>query len=70
MIISSLVGTQPPLLIVHLRVALAPIANPVTPEAGLFGAVILAVPATTVQVPVPEVGVLPFNVVLVVLHKL
>jgi hypothetical protein len=49
---------------VHLNV-FAPMANPVTPEVGLEGVVIVAVPDTTVQVPVPTVAVFPASVAVV-----
>jgi hypothetical protein len=64
MITSSVEDVQGELLIVHLKV-LAPTPNPVTPEVALDGVVIVAVPETTVQVPVPLVAVLPAKVVLV-----
>ena len=67
---SSVELVQPPLLMVHLRVALAPTTKPVNPLVGEEAVVIVAVPDTTVQVPVPVVGVLPAKVVVVTLHKL
>jgi hypothetical protein len=64
MITSSVDDVQGELLIVHLKV-LAPTPNPVTPEVALVGVVIVAVPVTTLQVPVPAAGVLPARVVVV-----
>jgi hypothetical protein len=61
---SSVDGVHPAPLIVHLNV-FAPRPNPVTPDVGLVGVVIVAVPDTTVQAPVPLVGVLPANVAVV-----
>ena len=66
---SSVEGEQGALEIVHLNVADAPITNPVTPEVGDEGVVIVAVPETTDQFPVPTVGVLPANVVVVTLQR-
>ncbi len=57
MVISSVLGVQVPLVMVHLKV-LIPVVNPVTPELGSFTLVTLAVPAMTVHVPVPISGVL------------
>jgi len=48
----------------------APITNPVTPEVGSAGVVTVAAPATTVHVPVPEVGVFPAKVDVITLHKI
>jgi hypothetical protein len=53
-----------PLLIVQTNV-LAPTLRPVTPDAGLPGAVTAPVPAITVHVPVPTVAVFPASVVAV-----
>ncbi len=47
---------------VHLKV-FAPTPIPVTPEVGDEGVVTVAVPDTTVQIPVPTVGVFPVSVV-------
>lgn len=55
--------------IVHLKVTVEPIVKPVTPEVGDVGEVIVAVPETTVHVPVPVTGVFPANVAVVTLHK-
>src|SRR5207247_250669 len=57
-------GGQIPLLIVQTNV-FAPDDNPVTPDAGLPGVVTVALPAIIVHNPVPGVGVLPANVVVV-----
>jgi hypothetical protein len=55
-----------PFAIVHLNVAEAPIVNPVTPEVGDAGVVIVAAPAITVHVPDPVVGVFPARVAVVI----
>ena len=60
----SLDGGQTPLLIVHTNV-FAPTLSPVTPEVGSLGVVTTAVPAVTVHIPVPTVGVFPANVAVV-----
>ena len=52
------------LLIVQTNV-FAPTESPVTPEVGSDGVVTDAVPAITVQAPVPTVGVLPAKVAVV-----
>ena len=59
----ALLGSE----IVHTNI-FVPVDNPVTPEVGLLGEVTLPVPATTVQVPIPGVGVLPAKVAVVLLH--
>ena len=69
MVISSVEAAHAPLLIVQRKVTLAPIVNPVKPLVALVGVVIVAVPAITVQRPVPVVGVLPARVATVTLHK-
>ena len=51
--------------IVQRRVAVPATAKPVTPEVGELGVVMVAVPETTVQFPVPTVGVLPARVAVV-----
>jgi hypothetical protein len=53
---------QVPLLIVHRRVALLPAVIPETVEVADEALVIVAVPLTKLQVPVPVVGVFPANV--------
>ncbi len=55
---------QVPLLIVHTN-EFAPTDNPVTPDVGELGVVTVALPAITVQVPDPTVGVLPARVAVV-----
>ncbi len=55
MVISSVLGVQVPLVMVHLKV-FTPVVNPVTPELGSFTLVTAPVPAMTVQVPVPISG--------------
>jgi hypothetical protein len=59
---SSVDAVQLPLLIVQRSVALEPAGTPVTPEVAEDDVVIVAVPLTTLQAPVPVVGVLPASV--------
>lgn len=47
--------------IVHIK-TFAPALNPVTPDVGDEGLAIVPAPLTNVQVPVPDVGVLPAKV--------
>jgi hypothetical protein len=54
-------------LIVQTKV-FAPTDKPVTPEVGEPGVVTVALPAITVHAPVPEAGVLPASVAVVVAH--
>jgi hypothetical protein len=61
MVRSSVEAAQVPLLVVQRR-TLAPKPRPVTAEAGLADVVMIAVPETTVQFPVPVVGVLAASV--------
>ena len=68
-ITSSVVVTQPPLLIVHLNVVLAPTVKPVTVVVGELILVIVPVPLTTLHVPTPLVALLPDNIAVVVLHR-
>ena len=65
---SSVEAVHGELAIVQRSVAVPGIAKPVTPDVGEFGLVMVAVPETTVQVPVPVVGVLPAKVTLLILH--
>jgi hypothetical protein len=65
---TSSVVVQLPLVIVHLKVAV-PIAT-VTPEVGLAGVAIMAVPETIVHTPVPVPGLLPARVKAAVLQRL
>jgi hypothetical protein len=51
-----------PSVTVHRKVAEVPSGTPVTADVGDDGVVIDADPATTVQSPLPEVGVLPAKV--------
>jgi len=67
---SSTEAAQAGLAIVHRKVAEAPIVKPVMPEVGEEGVVIVAVPANTVQVPVPTVGGFPAKVEGVTLKRL
>ena len=69
MVTSSVDAAQPPLLMVHLKVTLDPTVIPVTVELAEPGVVIVAVPAVTLQVPVPVAGTLPARVALVTLHR-
>jgi hypothetical protein len=62
-------GAQPGLEIVHTRVEVLPIVKPVTGELKSVGVVTTALPANTVQSPVPGAGLLPLRVVVVTLHK-
>ncbi len=66
---SSVEDAQDPLEMVQRKVADDPIVKPVTPEVGDDGVVIVAVPDTTVQAPVPTKAVLPARVAVVTLHK-
>ena len=61
MVIASALGGQVPFVIVHTNV-FTPVVKPVTPLVGLVGVVTVAVPAVTVQSPVPTVGVLAASV--------
>lgn len=65
---SSVEAAQGELDIVQRRMATPGTAKPVTPEVGEEGVVIVAVPETTVHVPVPVVGVLPAKVAVVTPH--
>ena len=68
-ITSSVEEVQAPLAMVHLKVAVPPTTSPVKVEVGEEAVVIVAVPDTTVQVPVPVAGVLPAKVVVVTLQR-
>ena len=59
---SSVEAVHAPLLIVQRSVAVPPEGTPVTPEVEEDEVVIVAVPLTTLQAPVPVVGVLPASV--------
>ena len=69
LITTSLNDVHEPLEVVHLKVADEPIANPVNPDVGDVGVVIVAVPETKVHTPVPVVGVFPASVAVVILHN-
>lgn len=66
---SSVLTGQAPLVIVQRSVAVAPGTNPVRPETGDEGVVMVAVPETTLQLPVPITGVLPESVAIVTLQS-
>ncbi len=59
---SSVAAVQGGFVTVHLNVTLVPAGTPVTPEVGDDGFAIVAVPLTTVHVPVPAAGVFPARV--------
>jgi len=71
---ASLVSTtvsedvQVPLVVVQRSVALVPAGTPVTVELAEDGVVIVAVPLTSVQRPVPTLGALPVSVKEPLLH--
>jgi hypothetical protein len=67
-ITSSKLAVQGLLLIVQRKVALVPTGTPVTVDVGDEASVIVAVPDSTVHVPVPEVAVLPASVKDPLLH--
>ena len=69
MVIVSVDGGQLAFVIVHTKVDVPPIVNPVTPLVAEPGVVTTAVPDTTVQTPVPTPAEFPDNVVVVVLHN-
>lgn len=68
MLTSSVVVEQAPLVILHLITTVVPGTKLVIVVVGEFGDVIVAVPLTTVHVPVPIVAVLPAKVAVVKLH--
>ena len=55
-----MVEAQLPLLTVHRRVALVPAATPVIVVVAAAALVIVAVPAKTLQAPVPTAGMVAF----------
>jgi hypothetical protein len=55
--------------IVHRNVTLLPETKPVTPDVGLEGVMMEAVPLMTVQVPAPVAGVLPAKLAEVTAHR-
>jgi hypothetical protein len=63
-IISSVDGGQVPFEIVQRNV-LIPTLKPVMPEVGDVGVVTVALPAITVQAPVPTAGIFPVSVAVV-----
>jgi hypothetical protein len=67
-IISSVEDVQVEFEIVHRKVALDPVAKPVTVVAGELAVVIVAVPETKLQAPVPVVGVLAAIVKVLLAH--
>jgi hypothetical protein len=60
---------QFPFVILHLKVAESPTIKPVTVVVGSLASVMVAVPESNVQLPVPTAAGLPSKVVAVVLHK-
>jgi hypothetical protein len=62
--VTSSKETHVPLVIVHLN-TFAPTPNPVTPDVGLPGVVIVPVPLTNVHKPVPKPGEFPAKVAVV-----
>ena len=66
---SSVLAGQAPLAIVHRSVAVVPGTKPVSPDDGDDGVVMVAVPDTTLQLPVPITGVLPERVAVVTLQR-
>ena len=69
-ITTSSEATQVPFVTVQRKVALVPAANPVTVVVGELAVVIVAVPLTKLQTPVPTVGALWVMVKSVVSHKI
>ena len=67
---SSVLAAQAPLLMVHRKVLVPPMVRPVTAEVYDPTVVTVAVPAITLQVPLPVTGRLPSNIVVLTLHKL
>ena len=67
---SSELAVQVPFVTVHLNVEEAPGVKPSTAEVGLLGLVIVPVPETNVQTPVPIVGAVAANVAEVTLHAM
>ena len=67
-ITSSVDGVQGALEIVQRSVAVPGTASPVTPDVGEAGVVMVAVPETTDQFPVPTPGVFPAKVAVVTPH--
>lgn len=65
---TSSVEEHVPLVIVQRSVALVPAGTPVTPEVAEEGVVMVAVPLTTLHVPVPTLAVLPASVKEPLLH--
>jgi len=68
-ILTSSVATQAPSVMVHRKIAVAPITRPVSPEVGLEGVVIVPMPEINVQAPVPAPGVFPASVAVVMLQS-
>ena len=70
MMVTSSVEVQDKFVVLHLNVTEVPTTIPVTVDVGEDGVVIVAIPDTTDQLPLPTVGVLPESVVLVTLQRL
>ena len=68
-ITSSVLAVHAPLDMVHLNVVAVPAVIAVTVVVGLVTVVIVTVPVTILHAPVPIVGVLAVNCVVVVLHS-
>ena len=68
MVTSSNVDVHTPLDTVHLKVALLPAASPVTVVIGDEGVVMVAVPLTSDQAPVPTAGTVAAIVKVELLH--
>ena len=66
---SSVDEGQVPLAIVHSNVVVDPAARLVIPELAELVVVIIALPAMTLQLPIPIIGVLPLSTDDVVLHS-
>ena len=66
---SSVEAGHTPLEMVQRKVAEAPLTNPVNPDIGDAGVVMVTVPATTDQEPVPVAGAFPAKVAVVTLHR-
>lgn len=66
---SSVLAGQALFVIVHRSVAVVPGTKPVSPDDGDDGAVMVAVPETTLQLPLPITGALPERLAVVTLQR-